>query len=73
MAEVVQEPPPCPACGSPNVVGVEQPIVYHGILYWLCTACEHSFHRFSPTSHHMRHVYASAEAEMRRARGQGEL
>lgn len=36
-----------------RVIGVEIPGVYDGVLYWLCPACSHRWHRF-PVGHALR-------------------
>ena len=29
----------CPGCSAKDVLGVEVPGVYDGVLYWVCDAC----------------------------------
>jgi RNase P subunit RPR2 len=50
----------CPHCAAnltdgvtSRVVGVEQPAVYDGVLYWACLDCGGRWHRF-PEGHYLR-------------------
>lgn len=57
MAEVAN----CPHCAVPlldggvtHVIGVEIRGVYDGVLFWMCSACGGTWHRWSADNEHMR-------------------
>lgn len=50
----------CPRCGFDlfytedgqqysHAIGVEIPVIYDGVLFWQCPACDGRWHRFPPT------------------------
>ncbi len=43
----------CLACACDDIIGVEIPGVYDGVLYWACPACDRLWHRW-PTDHYLR-------------------